>query len=72
VPDEFEHSAFVPEPLKSEWQFECEQVCDVKHWQTETDGVKGQNDREKVKQVAHKLANPLPQEEEEEVKVTAK
>lgn len=68
VPAEFEHAGLVPEPLESEWQFECEQVCDVKHWRAEMDnGVT--DDAEDVKVTVQKLANPLPQEE---VKVTDK
>lgn len=72
VPDEFEHAVLVPEPLHSEWQFECEQVCDVKHWRSDrVEGEEGVSDAERRKESrGRKLANPLPQEED--VKVTDK
>ena len=64
LPTEFEHSALVPEPLESEWQFECEQVCDVKHWRPDTDEDTAQAER----QNKETLANPLPQQEEVKVR----
>ena len=59
VPVEFEHSGLVPEPLDSgEWEFECEQVCDARHWRMDKE------DEKKEQEVERKLANPLPPEPE--------
>ena len=68
VPQQFEHSALVPEPLESEWHFECEQVCDVKHWRPDMDEGQGQEQGEADKQdeTEQKLANPLPQPHEQQ------
>ena len=61
VPAGFEHSALVPEPLESEWQMECEQVCDVRHWRTEAQGEAAEA-ANKQASATRTLANPLPQE----------
>ena len=66
VPEQFEHSALVPEPLESEWNFECEQVCDVKHWRPDMEQDETTH-AEKRDEAEQKLANPLPQEEEVKV-----
>ena len=57
VPVEFAHSALVPEPLECEWEFECEQVCDSKHWRLDSE-----EEQKSEKEVERRLANPLPPE----------
>ena len=59
----WDHARLVPDPLPTEWEFECELLCDVAHWREDGGGGMGVEE-----EGGKKLANPLPEPEVDERK----